>query len=87
MKKTESIKKPSSLENTQHGGSHYKGMVIEPAEYCQKNKLNFCESSVVKYISRHSSKGGIEDVKKAIHFCQMVLDFEYGIKTEVTYGS
>lgn len=74
-----------SLENLQHGGSHYKGMAIEPAEYCQKNQLHFCESSAVKYISRHGYKGREEDVKKAIHFCQMVLEMEYGILCEVSY--
>lgn len=61
----------------QVGGKHYKTMEIQPAEFCQKNKLPFCESSVVKYLSRHSEKGGAEDINKAIHFLQLLLEWDY----------
>ena len=37
---------------TQVGGSHYKDMAIQPIEYCQKNRLGYCESNAIKYISR-----------------------------------
>ena len=80
-----SAEKPTSLATTQHGGTHYKGMVFEPAEYCQKNKIGFCESSAIKYLSRHASKAGSLDILKAVHFCQMVLEFEYGIKSQFTH--
>lgn len=70
--------KPASLKE-QFGGSHYKKLAIEPAEYCQKNGLKFCESEAIKYLSRHKSKGKEEDIRKAIHFCKMILEFEYGI--------
>lgn len=79
------MSKPDTLKETQYGGTHYKNLVIEPAEYCQKNKLGFCESSAIKYLTRHASKGKAEDVKKAIHFAQMVLEMEYGIKTNLSY--
>ena len=61
----------------QVGGEHYKDMAIQPAEFCQKNRLNFCESAVIKYVCRHGNKRGAEDVKKAIHFLQLLLEFEY----------
>jgi hypothetical protein len=61
----------------QIGGDHYKHMAIQPTEYCQRNRLNFCESAVVKYVSRHASKGGRKDIEKAIHFLEMLLDIEY----------
>jgi hypothetical protein len=63
--------------NVQHGGTHYKALAIQPVEYAQRNELNFCEASVVKYITRHRDKNGKEDLQKAIHFIQMLIAFEY----------
>lgn len=73
----EKPKSQSSLD-VQVGGGHYKTLKIQPVEYCQKNNLNFCESSAIKYITRHKEKNGKEDIKKAIHFLQMLLEMEYG---------
>lgn len=69
---------PETLKTEQHGGEHYKGMAIQPAEYSQRNGLKWCEGEVVKLISRHQNKNGPVDVRKAIHYCKMVLEFEYG---------
>jgi len=63
--------------DTQVGGSHYKTMAIEPAEYCEKNKLTMLESGIVKYVSRHRSKGGIEDIRKAAHCLELLIQFQY----------
>ncbi len=62
----------------QVGGGHYKTFPIQPVEYCQKNKLPFGESCVVKYVSRHMSKNGIEDLRKARHFLELIAQIEYG---------
>jgi len=62
----------------QVGGNHYKDMAIQPTEYCQKNKLNTCESNIIKYASRHMNKGGIEDVKKIIHYARLLAKLDYG---------
>ena len=61
----------------QVGGDHYKKMVIQPAEFINKNKLLFAEGNAIKYICRHSSKGGIQDVDKAIHYLEMVKERDY----------
>ena len=79
------INTPVSLR-IQHGGRHYKDLVIQPAEYNHRNRIPFCASEAIKYLTRHEFKNGQEDVRKAIHFCQMILDFDYGIQTEVLYG-
>lgn len=68
----------SSLD-TQVGGNHYKDMAIQPIEYITANKLGYREGNIVKYISRHKTKGGIEDIKKIIHYCNMILESEYPI--------
>jgi len=66
----------SALE-TQVGGSHYKELPIQPVAYCQRNGLNYCESNVVKYVTRHHEKGGRKDIEKAIHYLQLLLEIEY----------
>lgn len=68
--------------STQVGGSHYKKMAIQPTEYSQKNKLNWCEGNIVKYASRHGSKNGAEDVRKIIHYAELLLLLDYGEKYE-----
>jgi hypothetical protein len=52
-------------------------MVIQPAEFINKNKLLFAEGNAIKYICRHNHKGGGEDVKKAIHYLEMILERDY----------
>lgn len=66
-----------SAVSEQVGGDHYKKLTIQPAEFCQKNRLGYCESNVVKYVSRHRAKGGRKDIEKAIHYLRMLLEMEY----------
>lgn len=61
----------------QESGDHYKSLPIQPAEFCQRNGLGYCESSVIKYVCRHKRKNGAEDIRKAIHFLQILLEIEY----------
>jgi len=77
--------KPSSLESTQHGGTHYKGLVIEPVEYAMLNELDCCQFSVIKYVTRHKTKGGSTDIKKAMHYLQMILEMKYATYSQVTF--
>ena len=63
----------------QEGGSHYKDMAIQPVEFITANNLGFLEGNVVKYICRHHAKNGAEDIRKAIHYCEMLLETKYGI--------
>lgn len=67
----------STANNTQVGGQHYTKLAIQPVEYIHKNGLGYCEGNVIKYITRHREKGGAEDLRKAIHYCQLILDMEY----------
>ena len=61
----------------QVGGDHYTRLAIQPAEYNQRNGLGFCEACVVKYVSRHKHKNGKQDIEKAIHFLNLLLEIEY----------
>lgn len=72
-------KKVESPLDVQVGGGHYKDFTIQPVEFSQKNQLNFCEGNIVKYACRHRAKGGVEDVRKIIHYAQLILQMEYGV--------
>lgn len=61
----------------QEGGSHYKRFAIQPAEFNQKNKIPYCEANVIKYVCRHKDKNGREDILKAIHYLELLLEIEY----------
>ena len=64
--------------DTQVGGNHYKDCKIQPVEYIYSNGLDFLEGNVVKYITRHRTKGdGEADIRKVIHYAQMILQMEY----------
>ena len=61
----------------QVGGSHYMYMAIQPAEFINKNKLLFAEGNAIKYIVRASKKGGKEDLLKAKHYIDMIIERDY----------
>lgn len=65
--------------DTQVGGSHYRNMVIQPSEFIIKNNIHFAEGNIIKYVVRHRSKNGVEDLLKARHYIDMLLAAEYGI--------
>ena len=62
--------------NSQIGGNHYKELKIQPMEFSMANNLNALQHTIIKYITRYKDKNGIEDIKKAIHCCQLLLEYE-----------
>ena len=66
-----------SAYDKQVGGSHYKKMKIQPSKFVIENKLLFPEGNVIKYICRHQYKGGKQDLEKAIHFIEMIIERDY----------
>ena len=67
----------SKVWDKQHGGSHYQNFKIQPSKFVMENKLLFAEGSVIKYICRHPYKGGKEDLEKAKHFIDMIIERDY----------
>lgn len=61
---------------TQVGGNHYTSMGIQPMEYSMANGLGAAEHTIVKYVSRWRKKGGIQDLEKAAHTLQLLIEFE-----------
>jgi hypothetical protein len=62
----------------QVAGDHYRYYPIQPAEFIQKNRIGFLEGNVIKYVCRHRLKNGRQDIEKAIHYLQLLLEWEYG---------
>ena len=71
----ERVEKNIALEQ-QVGGSHYNSMKIQPIEYTMANEMNPLQHTAIKYISRYKNKNGIEDLKKAIHSLELLIQFE-----------
>ena len=65
----------------QVGGDHYQTMKIQPAEFVNKNKMLFAEGNAIKYICRHINKGGKQDLEKAKHYIDMIIERDYGDET------
>ena len=68
----------SALEQ-QVGGDHYRRLKIQPVEYIHANGLGFVEGCIVKYATRWQSKGGVDDLRKIIHFAQLLIELETGL--------
>ena len=66
-----------SVYDKQIGGKHYLKHKIQPSKFVVENKLLYPEGSVIKYILRHQDKGGKEDLLKAKHFIDMIIERDY----------
>lgn len=60
----------------QVGGDHYSSLAIQPMEYILTNGIGFAEGCCIKYVTRWKNKGGIEDLKKARHILDLLIEFE-----------
>ena len=67
----------TSALDKQVSGSHYKDKAIQPVVYIHANNLGFCAGNVVKYVTRYKDKNGAADIRKAIHYLELLLELEY----------
>lgn len=65
-----------SANQSQVGGYHYKKKTIEPWDFIAANNLGFFEGNIVKYISRWKDKGGVEDLRKARHYLEKLIELQ-----------
>jgi len=73
MSTSDGITKPLDV---QIGGDHYKSMAIQPMEYSMANKLDACQHTIIKYVTRFREKGGVQDLEKAKHCIDLLIHFE-----------
>lgn len=70
------VEKTYAALDKQVGGDHYKSLKIQPMEYSMANGLDACQHTAIKYITRFRTKGGLEDLDKAIHAIELLKGFE-----------
>ena len=66
-----------SAYDKQIGGKHYQNFSIQPSKFVIENELLFPEGNVIKYVCRHRYKNGKEDLEKAVHFIEMIIERDY----------
>jgi hypothetical protein len=62
----------------QVGGAHYAVKAIQPWDFIIANDIGYLEGNIIKYISRWKDKGGVEDLKKAQHYLQKLIETSSG---------
>lgn len=65
---------PTTADATQVAGTHYKTLAIQPWNYTAANGLNWFEGEVIKYVTRWQSKGGVNDLRKARHIIDKMVE-------------
>lgn len=73
MTKTNNKGKASDI---QIGGNHYRDLKIQPFDYITSNSIPWAEGNVIKYVTRWKNKNGIEDLRKAIHVLELLIQHE-----------
>ena len=68
----------------QVGGNHYKNFKIQPLEFIMANNLDGCQMNIIKYVCRHEFKNGLQDLEKAKHYIDLLIQFKYGAQDELS---
>ena len=71
----------NKANDVQVGGTHYQ-ITIQPWDYIAANNLGYFEGNVVKYVSRWRDKGGIDDLRKARHYIDKLIEVETARRAE-----
>ena len=75
--------KPAALEvkpakptanDKQSGGDHYRNKAIQPWDYIVSNNIPYLEGNIIKYVSRWREKGGVQDLEKAMHYLEKLIE-------------
>ncbi len=74
----------TKASETQVGGDHYRLFKIQPVDFIGANRLPYAEGCVIKYVCRHRAKGGRQDIEKAIHYLQLILEAEYPVEPDLS---
>ena len=73
---TKPIQQEVKATDTQIGGNHYTKLAIQPMRYSMENGLDALQHTVIKYVTRFRDKNGIEDLEKAKHCIDMLIEYE-----------
>lgn len=65
-----------NANDTQVAGDHYKRHKYETWDVILDWELGYLDGNAVKYLSRWRLKGGVQDLKKAAHYIQKLIEVE-----------
>jgi hypothetical protein len=74
-----------SANDKQIAGTHYKDLEPEPWDVVLNWGLGYLDGTALKYIARWRNKNGVEDLKKAVHFIQKLIEEEEKKEKENAY--
>lgn len=60
----------------QVGGDHYRQLSPQPWDVIAAWRLGFFSGNVIKYVARHREKGGVEDLRKARHYLDKLIELQ-----------
>lgn len=69
-------KSTEQANDRQISGNHYMKQQVQPWDYIASNGLGFFEGNIVKYVTRWKDKGGVDDLKKAQHYLQKLIEIQ-----------
>jgi len=78
----ECLRAEDVFSSKQVAGTHYQ-LPIEPIDYIYENHLGYMEGNVIKYVTRHESKNGKQDLLKAIHYLEMLIARRYPDENDI----
>ena len=67
-----------AANNKQVAGEHYK-LPIQPWDYIHTNGIGYLAGNVIKYVSRYKQKNGLEDLYKAKHYIEKLIEEEHKV--------
>jgi len=79
---SEKLGEKMSANDTQISGNHYKGKPLQVWDFVAANNLGYFEGNIVKYVSRWKDKGGVDDLRKAKHYIEKLIELETQVKDE-----
>lgn len=65
-----------SANDQQIGGRHYIEKAEQPWDFIVANNMGYLEGCIVKYVSRYKDKNGVEDLIKASHYLDKLIEVE-----------
>jgi hypothetical protein len=66
----------ATANDRQIGGTHYKMNGIQTWDYIASNGIGYFEGNIIKYVSRWRHKGGMQDLEKARHYLDKLIEME-----------
>lgn len=71
----------------QVGGRHYITKPIQPWDYIIANGMGYLEGNIIKYISRYKEKDGLDDLIKASHYLEKLIEVTLNERVSETTNS